>query len=255
MKTMTSASIIWILCHSLAFLVGIILIQTKGPILTQIGTSAVASGIIGWVVFAYMLFTEGSREKLGLFLRFGLINAFEARSVRIKPEYDSRLANAREGIDILGFGLKALREDYAAEFVKWKQRVPKVRILLLDPEFPNSFCAYARQRDEEEGNSSGSIEADVKMFVKEISGLVSAGSFEIKLYRCLPSVNIFRVDDEMFWGPYLLSGQSRNSPTLIVKRGGFLFQRMTNHFNEIWTNNRFSRSVPDEWIHANQSAS
>lgn len=58
----------------------------------------------------------------------------------------------------------------------------------------------------------------------------------------------FRVDDDLFWGPYLVGKQSRNCPTFIARRGGVVFQRFMNHFDEIWDNPNFSRPIPAEWL-------
>jgi hypothetical protein len=59
-----------------------------------------------------------------------------------------------------------LREDYRDEFAEWKRRA-NVRVLLIDPGFPDSRISYARQRDKEEKSSGGTIEADVAEFLKE----------------------------------------------------------------------------------------
>jgi hypothetical protein len=61
-------------------------------------------------------------------------------------------------------------------------------------------------------------------------------------------VNIFRIDDEVFWGPYLIHQQSRNSPTLLVRRGGLLFDVLLRHFETIWLEDSLSRPVPAEWL-------
>src|SRR2546421_253399 len=110
-------------------------------------------------------------------------------------------------------------------------------------------AGYAHQRDLEEGDHAGTITQQVKKFVadtKAITELVAPNSFEIRLFRCLPSVNIFRVDNEMFWGPYLIKQPSRNSPTFLVRRG-VLFDRLLQHFDRIWTDDSLSRPVPADW--------
>jgi hypothetical protein len=56
----------------------------------------------------------------------------------------------------------------------------------------------------------------------------------VRLYRSIPALNICRVDEELFWGPYLVGGPSRNNPTIIVKKGGIMFDRLMNHFNMVW---------------------
>jgi hypothetical protein len=197
--------------------------------------------VTGWVVFVYVRLSERRSEALEIVNRFGFVGAFEARAARIKPEYDQRLARASEHIDIMGFGLKALWEDYHEQFPEWKRRV-HVRILLIDPDSP-----YAEQRDEEELEIKGSIRSSVKRFLRETERLRADRTkhrFEIRLYTCLPSVNIFRIDDEMFWGPYLIRAQSRNAPTFVLQHG-VLYRRLLQHFETVWTDDVLSRPVAE----------
>lgn len=235
---------VYILCHLVLILGGFLLCQcTPTTIWFAIGSSLIAAGIAGWVIFAYVLLTENVSDKLNALSEFGLIAVFDARSVRIRHEYDKRLAAAQEKIDIIGFGLSAFREDFLNEFPRWKQRA-NVRVLLLDPDFPSAEFSYAKQRDTEEKNSAEKIADDVRKFVDDVGPLIgkSGGhSFEIKFYQCLPTLNIFRIDDELFWGPYLVQEQSRNTPTFLIKRG-ILFDRFAAQFERIWKD--FSKSIP-----------
>jgi len=108
-------------------------------------------------------------------------------------------------------------------------------------------ATYANQRDAEEHDRVGSIREDVEAFLKEVAPHLTADEphpFQVRLYRCLPSVNLFRVDSELFWGPYLIHQQSRNSPTFIVKEGP-LFKMLMEHFESIWSSDLFSRSVDE----------
>jgi hypothetical protein len=164
----------------------------------------------------------------------GLVQVFPGRSVRIRDEYDRRLAKARHHVDVLGFGLRSFREDYGTRLVELATRA-QVRLLLLDPTFP-MLASYALQRDQEERNTAGSIAGDVREFLIQVLPSVrSQGDrVAVRLYRTLPMVNIFRVDSELFWGPYLIGDQSRNSPTLLVREGGYLFTRLMDHFETVW---------------------
>jgi hypothetical protein len=249
-RLLNPTSVVYILIHGLVFTLGVLLCITKNAVLVAIGTSLVAAGIVGWVVYAYVLVSEKISNSLDVINRFGLVNVFEGRQVRIKPEYDRILAQAEKTIDVMGFGLRALREDYNAQFARWRQKA-NVRILLIDPEFPSVDTSHAEQRDREEGDIEGTITQQVKQFVREtqeIRNSLGEHLFQIRLYRCLPSINIFRVDDELFWGPYLVKQPSRNTPTFLVKKGGILFDSFTQHFEQIWNDNNLSRSIPEDWL-------
>jgi hypothetical protein len=198
----------------------------------SVGASLVAAGITGWVVFVYVFAGQSTRARLTVIQQLGVVAGFTHRGAAIREEYRTRVNAARRQVDILGFGLSSLREDFAEEFASWKQKA-RIRILLLDPEFPIPDYAYADQRDLEEQSPENTVANEVRHFVEQSKKLVD-DRFSIRLYRCLPAVNIFRVDNELFWGPYLMGTASRNSPTLVITSNGDLFQQFTKHFDEIW---------------------
>jgi hypothetical protein len=240
---------LYLVLNALVLTVGFLLVSLQHVVTVAIGASLVAAGIAGVVMFLHVWLSEDRFRRLDVLQKLGLVEGFEARSVRIKHEYDRRIAQASEGMDIMGFGLRHLRQDYHEEFRTWGERV-KVRILLLDPEFFCTNHSLANQRDKEEKDQKGTIAGDVHAFVRACAPLISRknSKLQVRLYRCLPSVNIFRIDDELLWGPYLLGDVSRNFPTFLVQSSGPLYRRLVEHFNAIWEDAEFSRAVPSEWF-------
>ena len=241
-------------CHVILVLAGLLLVLLDpeqlniGNLLAPIGASLIAMGIAGAVLFLKVWVDQKQSEQLRDLHEFGIRRIFAVRGVRIHGEYDTRLANASDRIDIMGFGLRALREDYGEKFGEWAERA-RVRILVLDPEFPSGGVSIAGLRDLEEGNSGGTIGKDVEQFVDHCRELVDDGNtdFTVRLYRCLPSVNIFRIDDEVFWGPYLIREVSRNMPTFLLEGHGRLSAELVGHFERIWNSDEFSRIAPTTW--------
>jgi hypothetical protein len=193
-------------------------------------------------VVLHTLFVDSRERAKQRLYDYGFRAAFEGRSVLIKEEYTNRLSAARD-IDVIGFGLSAFREDYASRFLDLAQ-TKNIRILLLDPAYP-SESTYADQRDHEEKNTPGDIAKDINQFIKQTAEVRQKfpKSFRVRLMTCLPSINLFRFDSEMLWGPYLVGEQSRNMPTFLVARGGYIFNRLDEHFNSIWSNNDLSREI------------
>ena len=238
----TPTGITWMLCHGFAVLLGIVFL-IAAPVHTWlglgisegIGGSLVASGIAGATLFLYVLTTEGLKSRIEAFTKAGLLQIFSGRSVLIREEYDTRLTRAHH-IDLVGFGLAAFREDHIGNFVGWSHRAD-VRILLIDPDFPSRQHSLADQRDREENNSDGRIRRDVEAFERAVSNLsgLNREKFQLRRMRCIPAINLFRIDDDVFWGPYLMQQQSRNTPTLLATRGGFLFDMLQKHFDALWT--------------------
>jgi hypothetical protein len=239
---------IYVLCHALLIVLGFLVCayRTSDSIWFAVGTSLSATGIAGMVAYAHVLVSDQMDKQIDLISVFGIVDAFESRSIRIRTEYEQRLDAVREKIDIMGFGLRAFREDFREHLPRWRKHA-QIRILLIDPEFPTPELSFAVQRSvEEQGND---ITTDVRNFVAEFGPLLrkSKKDLQIRLYRCLPSINIFRIDDELFWGPYLMNELSRNVPTLVVRRGGVLFSRFEQHFDTIWTSEQLSRDLPEDW--------
>jgi hypothetical protein len=235
---------IYLLAHVILFIGGLLIAQVGGATWVAIGTSVSATGICGWVIFFWIRTTEDSVRGTRRIQQLGITDAFRARSVPIRPEYEVRFSEARQQIDFLGFGLRALREDFGDQMPDWLRRVP-LRILLIDPETPHPAWTYVAQRDLEEGNSHGSIRRDVATFLAFMAPLKHRfpTQLNIRLYSCLPSINICRIDDEAFWGPYLLGAQSRNTPTFVVSRYGAIFDVLTSHYDLMWSDQRYSRDA------------
>ena len=200
---------------------GGIMLSFEGAGWAAIGTGLISAGIAGLVSFFYVLLQEGRAERQRALEASGLRAIFKGRSISIKPEYDGRLRDAHRQIDILGFGLNSLRQDFSGEFEEWSRRC-QVRVLILDPKVPTIKSSYANARDREEGETIGTIRGEVEQFLEETRDLPASNpNFKVRLYGTMPSVNIFRVDGSMFFGPYLLQQPSRNTPTLLVGGRGF----------------------------------
>jgi energy-converting hydrogenase Eha subunit E len=236
--------------HAVLLIIGALLAALGPGFLGGVGVALIATAIAGYTVFAYVLASDRLRAQLEVVQEMGIVSVFAVRSLLIREEYDRRLGKAHQAIDIMGFGLHTLLEDYRKEFEGWRDRAP-VRILLIDPEFPDAAKSYASARDREESSTIGRIQQDVMDFVNgtEAARRARRGHpLHIRLFRCLPSINYFRVDDEAFWGPYLMNRPSRQNPTFVVRRGGQLFNLFAEHFEAIWSSQDLSRDVPATWL-------
>jgi hypothetical protein len=169
-----------------------------------------------------------------MFTKAGLSAIYSGRSVLIRDQYQQKLAKAQR-IDLVGYGLSSFRQDFLNEFVAWSHRA-RVRILMPNPDFPTQELSLADQRDREENQPVGRTRADIEAFEKAVSELagLKRANFQVHRVSCIPSINVFRIDDDIFWGPYLMNQQSRNTPTLLATRGGYLFSVLEEHFESLW---------------------
>lgn len=225
-------AIIYYLAHVVVIAVGVILTLLGHTVTTAIGTSLIATGAAGVVIYLYVSRTDTTREALEMITTFGLSRIYERRAAQIRNEYSVRLDKAKANIDILGFGLSDFRRDYMDQLHALAARAT-VRILLIDPASP--ACTL---RDREEKQREGTIADDVRDFITQYFAQYqneASLASSVRLYTCLPLVNIFRIDDEIFWGPYLVGQASGNTLTLRVTRG-ILFDQLMEHFEEVWKN-------------------
>ncbi|CDX37645.1 conserved exported hypothetical protein [Mesorhizobium plurifarium] len=238
---------IWFLVHLILVLIGFASANSSfvASIVGKdiaIGASAslVAAGITGFVLLFHNFFVDKRERLLNDLYDTGIRSAFDGRSIVIKSEYATRLKTANR-LDVIGFGLSSFRQDYGNQFAHLARSM-QIRILLLDPTFPSSGQSYAEQRDIEEGSPKGTIARDVEAFIKTSAATRAAypDNFQIRLLKCLPSINYFRFDNELLWGPYLVANQSRNMPTLLVAKGSFLFDRLSDHFEKLWSSSELS---------------
>lgn len=238
---------VYLVAHTAMVVVGFSLAAyLKSAVGGAVATSIAAAGITGLVIFLYIFVNDDFGERIKQITRMGFSEYFSSRGSTIRTEYDRRLTVAKESIDVIGFGLKALNEDHRSSFESWKRRA-RVRVLLIDPEYPSSYQSLAHIRDVEEGHPEGTIRDEVRRFI-DAAATVCDERFQVRLARCIPSVNLFRVDDDMFWGPYLAKKVSRNSPTFLVHRNGELFKLLMEHFEAIWSDPILSREVPESWL-------
>lgn len=176
----------------------------------------------------------------------GIVDIFSGRSVTIEDEYSKRLEKMKQNLDIIGFGLSHFRKDYGKHFLELAGKA-KVRILLLNPEFHNcKGLSISDIRDIEENQEIGTIRSQVADFIKDYKKFkkeLKSDNFEVRLYNSLPTINIFRIDNEMFIGPYLVNRDSRRTFTILAKSEGELFQQHLEHFNELWE--KYSQKISE----------
>lgn len=236
---------IYLLTHALLFAGGVVLYQVHGALTFSIATALMATGLTGWVLFLWIRQNEDTARSLNAMRELGVTDVFPTRSVAIRGEYEPRFAAARDQIAILGFGLRALREDFGGQFATWARHA-RVRILLLDPDAPGGTVSFADMRDLEEHNAAGAIRSDVKAFLDATRDLRAANpnTFQVRLYRCIPSINVCVIDREVFWGPYVHGRQSRNTMTFLCRAGGTMAAMLTDHFEAIWNDPAMSTDAP-----------
>jgi hypothetical protein len=140
--------------------------------------------------------------------------------------------SAKHNIDITGYSLSAFYESYSNILKQNSSRVNpiKVRILVVDP---NSI--FSKNRQEIEGhNKTATIFQDlIFRMVNELRGIPD---IEIRKTDTPLTTMVFRIDNVMFFGPYLYKKSSRATLTYEINQGGWLFDEYSSEFERLWNN-------------------
>ncbi len=178
--------------------------------------------------------------------------------------YDEALLGIQSQLDIFSLKLSRFRKQHTETLLNAASKT-RIRIALLDPAFPlpADHVSLASLREQEERSPVGAIRRDVAEWADLVAEyrkrvdrhqiVVAPGKgLEVRLYNILPTVNLFRVDTNLFVGPYLLDVEDRETPTFLIKSeapgrgsmGSTMFNVYNRHFDAVWSNER-TRSIEE----------
>lgn len=255
---LTTASLIWLICNGAVAILGGLLfylggektfIQEGDQLVAKadqnvqaLGISLLATAVAGIALVGYVLISDSTRERIHLLWDVGFRDIFHKNTSAIAGQYSARFNASPREIDVLGTGLDKLRSDFSEQFELWGRR-SKVRFLILDPGYPpNQTVTIAEQRDREESNPGDGITGQVRELLRDTAKARASfpNSFIVRKYKCLPTLTMVRIDDELFWAPYLAKKRASSTPTLLLRRGGVLYDTLLQHFESIWNDPELS---------------
>lgn len=171
---------------------------------------------------------EDYRSAVEVLKRTGLRQIHNDRYIR--PVYQRYQSEVMDRIDLLGMSLKHFQEDVGGELVKWVQdrQTLQIRIILLNP--TSQYCDI---RDAEEGESVGEV-AKWSLRLTETVLRANHPRIKVRWHNTLPTVNMYRLDDVVFMGPYLIGRLSRLTTTLEVDVKGLFAEQYLQHFENLW---------------------
>jgi hypothetical protein len=225
----------------ITFLTGVILVllallldiqKTVGLIFVSIGTSIIASSVVVYLSSKYLFKQNRIKEIIEI---WGLSGIYKTRA-EMNISSNVKLRNANECIDIIAFGLKGFRETQSQLIEDKIRRGMKIRIVTINP---NS--KYLSQREKDEKEIDGQIKNTVEQLTEWVFNLkknqIKQDQVQIKYYDTLPFDFYFRIDNNVFIGPYLygISSQQTISYEITGNKEGFNYY--TTYFERIWNNN------------------
>ena len=100
--------------------------------------------------------------------------------------------------------------------------------------------SFDSERDRLEKGRPGDIAASIKELVKwvnKLNALSPHGKIEIKYYNAMTLDFYWRLDDELYVGPYLYNIVSQQTITYKYVKGGRGFNMYSDYFESLWNNN------------------
>lgn len=222
--------LIFILIGIISILLDIFGIKTIRSIWISIGCSLLASGIV--VLLQSILL---DRKEYNCAEEWGLEKIYETRSEKSKDS-DENLEKAIHHLDIIAFGLKSFRSMHTAKVDNVLRNGANVRILTMNPSKDNPFL---KQREKEENEPEGQIRnsiLDLVRWANELNKKGYKGTIEVKGYKCMTLDFYWRVDNDLYIGPYWYNVGSQQTITYRFSRGKLAFDLYTDYFEKLWEN-------------------
>lgn len=155
-------------------------------------------------------------------------------------EINQAVLQAQKTVDILEVSLKTMQD---IDDSQWRACKANVRIILLDPRFPEDR-PLACQRDSEEEQTDGQILKEIHeildRFPPEWLSSEDGGPplQRVKLAQVMPTVSYFRVDDVAYFAPLLHKQLGHVAIHLRLGKGGKLFEALAKHFETLWNDKK-----------------
>lgn len=211
-----------------AVLVDIFWVKSTRNIWISVGCSLLASGI---VILAQELLVVGKR--IDPLEEWGLEKIYETRAEKNK-ESDPELDKAKEQVDAIAFGLKSFRTKHTNKVEKILRNGVNIRILTMNPDKNNVFL---KQRELEEEETEGQIRNSIDQLVSWADKLNShrfKGKIEVRGYKCMTLDFYWRVDNDIYIGPYWYHVGSQQTITYKFRKGRRGFDIYRDYFENLW---------------------
>lgn len=209
-------------------LLEVFIVKTERSVWLSIGCSLLASGV---VILAQAFLVEGKSENP--LDGWGLEKIYETRAEK-NQDSDPKLDKAKEQVDAIAFGLKSFRSKNGKRVEKLLKKGVNIRILTMNPSVDNIFL---KQREIEEEETEGQIRNSIDQLVTWARNLNTrgySGRIEVKGYKCMTLDFYWRVDDELYVGPYWYHVGSQQTITYKFVKGKNGFRLYSEYFEDLW---------------------
>ena len=212
--------------------------KSTSSIVLNIGCSFIASALVSLVTIFLV-----ERQAINPVDEWKITRIYSTRAEK-NADSDPQLEKAHYMVDAVAFGLKSFRTKQSKRVEGCLRRGVNFRIITMDPESP-----YVRQRAIEEKETEDQIKhtiEDLIQWADEFNAKGHKGRIMVKGYNCMTLDFYWRVDDDLFIGPYWYGVPSQQTITYRFERGGKGFTTYTEYFDTLWENSELCRLLTKE---------
>lgn len=217
----------------LLILVDIFWTKSQSNVFVNIGCSLIASGLV--LLFTALLIDY--RKEYMAWSEWKLEQIFRTRADKNRDSDPKLEKHNLKQLDGIAFGLKSFRSNRRNDVLRCMQNGMDVRLLVMDP-----TSDFVKQRELEESAALGSISKsiwDLIEWAEELNRQSNYGKIQIRFYDTMTLDFYWRLDDEIYIGPYMLDVESQQTITYKYVKGGKGFQLYSEYFESLWNNKKF----------------
>lgn len=217
----------------LSILLDLFRLKTISGVFVNIGCSLISSGLV--LFFTALLIDF--RKDYQVWSEWKLEKIFKTRADKNRDSDPKLEKHHVKQLDGIAFGLKSFRSNRRNDMLTCLQCGMNVRFLVMDPDGD-----FVRQRELEENAAPGSIAKSIRDLVdwaQELNSSSNRGKIQIRFYNSMTLDFYWRLDDELYIGPYMLDVESQQTITYKYVKGGKGFQLYSEYFETLWNNSRF----------------
>jgi hypothetical protein len=202
--------------------------NSKSSVVLNIGCSLLASSLV--ILLTTFLVDFNKPNPLD---EWGITKIYSTRAEK-NVDSDPQLGKAKYRVDAIAFGLENFRNKNSKSVELCLRNGVNFRILTMDP-----GGRFIHLREEEESGVNGQIEKqihDLVTWANDLNNRHYKGRIVVKGYKCMTLDFYWRVDDQLFVGPYWYGQPSNQTITYAFSEGGKGFTQYTDYFEKLWDN-------------------
>lgn len=203
-------------------------------ICSGIGCSIIASAI---VIVAHDFIIE--KVLVSPLDEWGIKKIYATRAEK-NADSDPSLEKANYCVDGIAFGLSSFRTKYSKKVEQCLRKGVNFRLLVMNP---NGLFIEAREK-EEKGDIKPSIN-DLVCWANALNQKQYKGKIIVKGYNSMTLDFYWRVDNEIYVGPYWYGYKSSDTITFKYDSSGKAFTLYADYFESLWENKELTVVLTD----------